>query len=1331
MTHILHLYAPAEKQFEQVCKRKANSVDCFDCLDGIEVCFNVEVTGAALTKEEDACLRWLVQTPGVSVTDSSTLPNPSTAQSVIEVGPRLNVCTPFSTNATSICHAVGLTSITRIEVSRRLLINTTALPNQDGAMDSLLNALHDRMTETQYSKPLATFQVGDNHKDEWITVDVVGKGSSALRDISNTLGLAYDDADVEYYTSLFRDKIKRNPTSVECFDLSQSNSEHSRHWFFCGRLVIDGEEQPLSLMKIIKATQTKTSPNNSVIAFHDNSSAIEGFPVNALKPTVPDGPGAVSVAKTNLHITLTAETHNFPTGVAPFPGATTGTGGRIRDNQSTGRGANVIAGSAGYCVGNLQIPGYPLPWEDESFVYPSTMASPLSIEIDGSNGASDYGNKFGEPIIYGFTRSFGLRLPNGERREWVKPIMFTSGIGSLNAGHVTKMDAQKGFLVAKVGGPAYRIGMGGGAASSVDVQGDASRDAGLDFNAVQRGDAEMEQKMNRVIRACIELGDDNPICSIHDQGAGGNGNVLKEISEPAGASFYIDNFVIGDKTLSVMELWGAEYQENNAILIKPESRELLERVCARERVPIAFVGHITGDGRVRLMNNEKEETSTEQLPFDMSLDDVLSKMPAKVFKSDRTKKVLKPLDFPEDVTPRKALDRVLRLMSVGSKRFLTNKVDRSVTGLIAQQQCVGPLHTPLANVAITALSHFDNAGAATAIGEQPIKGLVDVEAGARMSVAEALTNLVFAKITKLADIKFSGNWMWAAKLPGEGAALHDACVAMCNIVTELGFALDGGKDSLSMAAKIPGEGVVKAPGELTITVYAPCPDVRAKVTPDLKGGLVGGKTALLFVDIGKGAQRLGGSSLAHVYGQLGDVVPDVDVPALKAAFEQTQALIGEGKLLAGHDRSDGGLLTTILEMSFAGNRGLDINITDASDSLALLYNEELGLVLEVDEDLADDVCKTYSAVGVPCTCIGYTTNSIGPEARVTVTVNGSKLIDDSMASLRDVWEDTSFAIEKLQAAQECVEQEKSGLASRTMPQFKVSFDVSEAVPRPFSTVVKVATIREEGSNGDREMISTLTMAGFEVHDVTMQDILTDKTTLDAYRGVIFVGGFSYADTFGSAKGWAAGVLFHEKAKNQFSQFYERDDTFSLGICNGCQLMGLLGWIGSDKSMSASQDRKRLKSEDKSENKVTLGHNTSGRFESRFATVKIQKSSSVLLAGMEGSTLGVWVAHGEGKFIPSSQTVLDDILEQDLAPLRYVDDSDEVTTMYPFNPNGSPHGIAGLCSANGRHLAMMPHPERAVLSYQWPWCPRGTAWQTEQRESPWMKLFCNARAWCEN
>ncbi|HXX56375.1 MAG TPA: phosphoribosylformylglycinamidine synthase, partial [Thermodesulfovibrionales bacterium] len=850
------------------------------------------------------------------------------------------------------------------------------------------------------------------------------------------------------------------------------------------------------------------------------------------------------------------------------------------------------------------------------------------------------------------------------------------------------------------------IGMGGGAASSM-IQG--QNIAELDFNAVQRGDAEMEQKMNRVIRACVEMGEGNPIISIHDQGAGGNCNVVKEIIYPAGARIEVRKIQLGDNTLSVLEIWGAEYQEQNALLINPDRAEEFLDLCEREKVPCAFIGEITGDGSI-VLHDDSDGTTPVNLP----LDKILGDMPRKTFSFERVKRELRPLELPEELSVREALGRVLRLVSVGSKNFLVNKVDRSVTGLIARQQCSGPLHLTVSNVAAVAQSHFGLTGAVLSIGEQPIKGLISPAAMARMSVGEAMTNIVWARIHTVEDIKCSGNWMWASKLPGEGADLYDAAVAMRDIMVELGIAIDGGKDSLSMAARVTDSAgrieTVKSPGTLVISAYATCPDITKIITPDVKRP---GRSKLLFIDFGNGKNRLGGSALAHCYGQVGDESPDVDDPGLlKKSFSAIQELISEDLILAGHDRSDGGLITTLLEMAFAGNCGISVNLPSRTDVLSTLFSEELGVVLEYSSEHESTVTKLLEERGIPFQVIGETIT----DKEIRIKVNNRTIMSEDMRILRGIWEETSYRLDRFQRNPDFVEEERNNHFDRKCPPFALSF-VPEATSQGAmkrTDKPKVAIIREEGSNGDREMTSAFFMAGFEVWDVTMTDFLRKAVRLDDFRGVAFVGGFSYADVMDSAKGWSAVIRFNRDIYEEFQKFYGREDTFSLGVCNGCQLMALLGWVpwrGIDDSF---QPR--------------FIHNRSGRFESRFSAVKILPSPSLLLKGMEGSTLGIWVAHGEGMaYFPKKEIMLD-VLDRGMAPVRYVDDSGEITESYPFNPNGSPQGIASLCSADGRHLAIMPHPERTFLTWQWPWMPED--WKKNLKASPWLRMFQNAREWCE-
>ncbi len=1333
-----------------------------------EYCFNIEIT-QPLTPEELEVLRWLLSETFepekfsdesflIQSTSPPTHPSPSRGEgkgggegpgsglcvlsSVFEVGPRMNFTTAWSTNAVSVCQACGLTKINRIERSRRYKLIRTQIP--DSELISSLVTLHsslfyDRMTECPYPEPLTTFETGIK-PEPFYEIPLIENGKFALEKINKEMGLGLDKWDIDYYYNLFVNDINRNPTNVECFDLSQSNSEHSRHWFFKGRLIVDGKEIPHSLIDIVKKP-LKVNSENSVIAFKDNSSSIKGYDIRTIIPEHPGKPSCFVKTSLNYHIIFTAETHNFPSGVAPFPGAETGTGGRIRDVEAVGKGGLVIAGTAAYCVGNLFVPEYELPWENTSFKYPGNLARPLEIEIQASNGASDYGNKFGEPVIQGFTRSFGMRLPNGERCEWIKPIMFTGGVGQMDARHIEKGSPEKNMLVVKIGGPAYRIGIGGGAASSM-IHGENIPE--LDFNAVQRGDAEMEQKLNRVIRACIEMGDNNPIVSIHDQGAGGNCNVVKEIIYPAGAKIEVRKIQLGDNTLSVLEIWGAEYQEQNALLIKPGDIDMFQEMCLREKVPCAVIGQITGNGYIILYDETDGST-----PVNLDLEKILGDMPRKTFHLTRIEPKLEPLISPENLTVKDALERVLRLLSVGSKRFLTNKVDRSVTGLIAQQQCAGPLQLTVSNVAVISQSLFGLTGAAISIGEQPIKGLINPAAMARMSVGEALTNIVWAKISALEDIKCSANWMWAAKLPGEGIRLYEAAVAMSDIMLNLGIAVDGGKDSLSMAAQAPHPQdnnkteTVKSPGTLVISAYATCPDITKIITPDIKKP---GQSKLLYIDLGNGKNRMGGTALAHVFNQLGDESPDVDDPELlKSAFNAVQLLISEDLILSGHDRSDGGLAVTLLEMAFAGNCGLEINLSadcglhppippllrggkggvTPKSEISFLFSEELGLVIEYLPEKEDDIISVLDNSLVPHQIIGKTSivkrikiNFCNPQSAIR------NLLDEDMRILRNIWEETSYRLDRLQANPECVDEERKINFDRKGPNYILSFNPSPTplIPplvRGDTEGFKVAIIREEGSNSDRELTSAFYQAGFETWDVTMTDILSEMVNLSSFRGIAFVGGFSFADVLDSAKGWAGVIRFNNRVWEQFQGFYNRKDTFSLGVCNGCQLMALLGWIPWQGIGNEEQPR--------------FIHNVSGRFESRFSAVKILPGPSIMLKGMEGSVLGIWVAHGEGRAYFPDRTILEKIEARQLAPVRYVNDNNEITTKYPFNPNGSEAGIAALCSPDGRHLAIMPHPERTFLTWQWQWMPED--WKvrayghTPLQASPWLKIFQNAREWC--
>ncbi len=1284
-----------------------------------EYCFYVE-TSAGLSKQEIKKLKWLLsETFQPQFFGQDSFLNPSATKKskgiTVEIGPRLNFETSYSTNAVAICNSCGLNKVIRLERSHNYHLDAKA-----NAVEFIKDH-HDRMTEMQYEQPLASFETGVR-PEEVTLLPLIQRGRQLLIEINEYYGLGFDAWDIDFYYNLFTKEFGRDPTNVECYHLSQANSEHSRHWFFKGKMVIDGKVQEKSLFQIIKDTLS-SSPANSLIAFKDNSSAIVGFLIDTILPESPGFCSTFNKNKVKYHIIFTAETHNFPSGVAPFPGAETGTGGRIRDVEATGRGGLVVAGTAGYATGNLNIYGYRIPGEDRSFRYPVNLSVPLKILIEESNGASDYGNKFGEPVIQGFTRTFGQKLPNGERKEWIKPIMFTGGIGQIDGRHLDKKPAEKGMLIIQVGGPAYRIGLGGGSASSL-IQGENREE--LDFNAVQRGNAEMEQKLNRVVRACVEMGDRNPILSIHDQGAGGPCNVITEIVEPAGGRINIRNITVGDKTMSVLEIWVSEYQERNAFLIAPVDIKRFRDICNREKVNCEVLGEITGSGSIVVSDSLDDST-----PVDLELSKILGNIPQKQFESERIKKSLEPFKIPEDLDIKNTLRELFKLPSIGSKGFLVRKVDRSVTGLVSRQQCCGPLQLPVSDVAVIAQSHFGLTGAAISIGEQPLKILVDPCAGARMAVAEALTNMIWAKITDLSHIKCSVNWMWPAKLPGEGAELWDCANALSDLMKGLGIAADGGKDSVSMAAQVD-ENTVKSPGTVVVSAYATVQDIRKVVTPDLKKP---GESILILIEPETGQYRLGGSALGQILSQTGDSTPDISSPEmLKNTFFAIQGLIDAGLLLSGHDRSDGGLATAISEMVMSGNCGAEISLLDqmgslsknsplvqdkrnlkTADAVSQLFSEEIGLIIEVLPENNTKIAAVLNKYGIPNRVLGRTTS----ERQLTISNCNDVILEIETSELIQWWESTSDELEKHQMEKSFAETQKKAHI-RKGPSYCLSFvpEDKQQWSAHNGQKPKVAIIREEGSNGDREMTSAFYMAGFDTWDVTMTDLLDGRTSLSEFRGAVFVGGFSYADVLDSAKGWAGIIRFNQGLSKMFKDFYERQDTFSLGVCNGCQLMTLLGWVPWDGIAEEGQPR--------------FISNPSGRFESRWATVKILESPAIMLKGMENSVLGIWVAHREGYMHCPDKAIFSKAKDARLFPLAYVDDDLGLTEKYPFNPNSSPGGYTSICSLDGRHLCMMPHPERSFLSWQWPWVPEGfiTEDLKDVNASPWLRMFQNARKWCD-
>lgn len=1248
-----------------------------------ELAFNVDTTSPLDAHERHVLQQILAEGFMPETVSKKSLLGMS--ENIMEIGPRF--ITAVSTNLVAICHACGLTKVTRIELSRR-----HALP-VDADRDAFKAANHDKMTEQEWLNPLQDF--GAVRPIEAVyKIPLKEKGPNALL---NVPGLAMDAWDRQFYYDYFVLYEGRDPTNVEILDLNNANSEHCRHGYFRGQQVIDGMTMPETLMDIIMSTLQANS-YGSVIAFCDNSSAIEGYSCWTLIPQYPGMPSELVKKRIRYNFIFTAETHNFPTGIAPFQGAATGAGGRLRDILATGRGALVMFGTAGYCVGNLLIEGYVLPWEDKALLYPSNMATPLQILIQGSDGISRYSNEYGEPLGLGTARSYDIVMPDGRRYCPIKPVLFTGGMGKMDARHSEKGEAEPGLLIVVVGGEAQPVGFGGGAASS-KLQEEGEED--LNLHAVQRADAQMQKKMDIVFRFCIAMGIRNPIISLHDQGAGGVANLLKELVEKAGGRIELRKIVLGDPNMSVVEIWIAEYQERCGLLIHPDRIEEFKAMCEREEVNCEVLGEVTADGRFIVHDEEDDST-----PVNVKLAEVLGKMPQKIFMDRTIKPVLTPLKLPPDLTIESALYWVLRLLVVGSKEFLTGKADRSVKGLSVIQQCCGMLQIPVADMLVAAATHFGVRGVATSMGEQPIKLLIDPAAGARLAVTEAITNMMWAVISKLEAIKCSVNWMWAPKLPGEGAAMYAAAVAMRDFMIELGIAADGGKDSLSMVVKVL-EDMVRS-RELIISTYAPVPNFNHAVTPDIQRP---GESEIIWIPL-TGQARLGASALAHVHGQLGDDCPDMNNAALlKRAFIAVQQLIGEGLILAGHDVSDGGLITALLEMIFAGNCGLQVTMQGPHSALATCFAEEPQLVFEADMAHTAQIHEMLARNDVPSQTIAKTT----VKKEIVVEHNGESVLQKETPELLEWWRATSHEIYQKQGNPETAEERKRNTHEQQGHAYTVSFTPEPTPAKVMRRVTKpkLAILRAPGSHGDEEMKAAFHKAGFKTLDVHMSDLIAGKISLEEFVGLAAVGGFAHADVIASAKGWASIIRLNPKLKEMFDDFYNRPDTFSLGVCNGFQLFTLLGWLPFPGIPDEKQPR--------------LVKNLSCQFESQWARVRILDSPAIMLKGMAGSCLGVWVAHGEGRLYLPDYSMLNQITARDLAPVRYIDDNGEITEGYPFNPNGSPLGIAALCDPTGRHLGMMPHPERLFELWQWPYLPEKL--KRQLAASPWLQMFQNAYFWC--
>jgi len=1248
-----------------------------------EFCFNVSVNGELTANEKNLLLE--VLTKGFDTSLISEVPFLDISENKgVEIGPNMNSETHFSTNVVSICSNIGLGKVIRIECSIRILTDD---------VEKTIREKCDRMTQEVYPIPIESFQVGREVQPVKI-IPLIEEGIEAFDSVK---GLSFSQQDKQIYYHLFVNVEKRNPTDVELFDLLNSNCEHSRHGWFNAIQIIDGVEKPQSAFDLVKSTLRK-NPQRSVIGFHDNSSSIRGFQVKTLVPIVPGKVSGFDFQSVDTDITCTVETHNFPTGIEPYEGAATGTGGRQRDGVATGRGSELIAGSVGYCVASLHIPGYPLPGENPDFHSPGNMANALDILIKGSNGASNYGNEAGEPVLLGFSRNFDLRVGK-QRWGYVKPILLAGGIGKIRHELSNKIKPEVGMLIVQIGGPAYRIGFGGGAASSTH-QGD--NDEELDFNAVQRGNAEMGNKVFRVVTTCNYMGINSPIASIHDQGAGGPANVLKELVEEAGGRVYIRRINTADTTMSTLEIWVCEFQERIGLLVYPDRIQELIEICEREKVPCEVLGEVTGDGRFVV-----EDELDGSTPVDFDLKAILADFPRSTYKDHHVDLELEPVVIPKQLKFSDALKELFKLLAVGSKGYLVHKVDRSVGGFVAQQQCVGPLQLPLANAAVVSLSHFDKKGAVKAQGEKPISLIVDPNAGARLAVAEMFLNMMSVLITCNTHIKCSVNWMWAPKKEGEGAALYDAVTSNSDFIPNLNVAIDGGKDSLSMAAEVDGE-LVKSPRTVVVTGYAPVEDITKVVTPDIKHP---GKSNLIYIDLSSDQARLGASSFAQSLGQVGNETPDVDVPEiLMELFDFIQQLISCDIITAYHDISDGGLITTLCEMAFAGNCGINVDLVTDCSAMDKLFAEELGVVIEIPESKFGDFSEFVRCFSLDFQLLGKTQE----EKVVSVSVNGTKVLFNDTDELRSWWTETSFRLEE-QQNNHCAADEKLNTFELENPEYHLTFEPEPTPEDVLCSPVKhmVMVLREEGSNGDKEMISALTLAGFYPVEVTMQDLLLAKVTLDDFRGLVLVGGFSYADCPESAKGWAITIENSPELKSMFTKFKNRPDTWSFSPCNGCQAMALLGFLFSDDMPKEKRPR--------------LIKNDSGKFESRYTSLIIPESNSIMFTGMEASVLPVWSAHGEGKFF-ADEEFLTELLISGNVPVLYADNHGEPTMEYPFNPNGSPLAIAGLCSSDGRHTIMMPHPERLFQLWQFSWLPEQ---MQNLKASPWLRIFQNAREWCDN
>jgi phosphoribosylformylglycinamidine synthase len=1236
-----------------------------------------------LTASEHHLLERVLQVDG---------PAAALGASDILISPRPGTISSWSSKASDILHNCGLTAVTRIERGTTFHFSFES-EDSESVLEPILPFLFDRMTEARLDSPSQLSQ--QVRPEPLANIPLMKQGDEALTRANKDMGLALTAEEIDYFSDAFR-TMGRDPTDVELMMFSVVNSEHCRHKIFNARWVIDGRELEPTLFDMIRHTHA-AHPQGCVKAYSDNAGVIEGFATPVFRPE-PEDRFAYAYRERQTHIVLKVETHNHPTAISPYPGASTGVGGEIRDEGATGIGGQPQAGLCAFFTSHLRVPGFAQPWESSEVELPAQLASPLAIMTEGPIGGAAFGNEFGRPNICGIFRTFEA-VVDRRYRGYHKPIMVAGGVGLIDAEHVEKKPLGAGDLVIQIGGPAMLIGLGGGAASSMDT---GTNVEDLDFASVQRDNPEMERRCQELLNRCIALGTDNPILSIHDVGAGGLANACPELVADTGGAFQLRKIENADPGMSPMELWCNEAQERYVLVIGGGDRHRFAELAARERCPFAIIGEISDDGKLNL-----EDSQFGSRPIaDLDLDVILGKPPRMVREVSHRHQHLIPLHQP-DLGLEEIINHVLRFPAVASKSFLITIADRTVTGLVARDQMVGPYQVPVADVAVTTTSFKTYTGSAMAMGERTPVALIDAPASARLAIAEAITNIAGARIGPIGHIKLSANWMCACGEDGEDALLYDTVEAVgMEFCPALGIAIPVGKDSLAMRTvwqDSRGEShEMSAPLSLVISAFAPVQDVRQTLTPEL---CVEGDTRLLVVDLGHGRNRLGGSVYAQVLNQLGNECPEVDPAELKKLYDAVQELLAAGHLLAYHDRSDGGLLATLAEMAFAGGCGVDVDLAAlGEDGAAALFAEEIGVVLQCRTGDLPAVIETFRGHG-----LADLTHEIGcPAASATIQIasGGEPLLFAPTRSLQQTWSELSYRMQSLRDNPDCAREEFESLLDEDAGMFfEVGFQVSQSAAPADTDRPQIAVLREQGVNGHVEMAAAFDAAGFESVDVPMTDLLSGRVALDRFQGLVACGGFSYGDVLGAGAGWARTILFNDRLRAQFETFFQNPNTFSLGVCNGCQMLSHLKELIPGAELWPSFLRNR-----------------SEQFEARYVTVEVVDSPSILLGNMVGARLGIPCAHGEGRAEFADPEALKRSEADGLIALRYVDHRGAPTQRYPFNPNGSPSGIAAISSNDGRVTIMMPHPERVFRNVQLSWQPAD--WSGEF--SPWLQMFQNAR-----